>query len=145
MHDVARNKELILNYLAAMNAHDADAAAALVADDLVNHAAIPEAQGKAGLKTILAKLWKAMPDMKFTCEDLVAEGDRVVARLRMRGTQTGPFEFTRMQLPATGRECDSEQIHVHRIEGGKIVEHWAGRDDFGMMRQLGHLPLAGGR
>jgi steroid delta-isomerase-like uncharacterized protein len=145
MNDVAKNKELTLAWVAAMNAHDVEAAAAFVADDLVNHAAIPEAQGKSGIKMIFAKLWKAMPDQKWQCEDLIAESDRVVCRLRMTGTQTGPLDFARAPLPATGREVSTEQIHVMRFANGKVVEHWVGRDDFGMLRQLGHLPFQGDR
>ena len=121
--------------------HDLDGLAAVTATDLVNHAAIPEAQGREGMKRILGKIWKAMPDLRVTCEDLIAEGDRVVCRVRVRGTQTGPLEMARFPLPATGREVSTEQIHVFRVSGGKIVEHWAGRDDIGMMRQLGHVPF----
>jgi hypothetical protein len=132
------NKALVTRYVDAVNAKNLDAAVALVADDIVNHAAIPEAQGAAGMRRIYAQLWRAMPDMKMHCEDLIAEGDRVVCRVRVTGTQTGPFEMSRASFPATGREVSTEQIHVFRVADGRLVEHWAGRDDFGMLRQLGH-------
>ena len=64
----------------------------------------------------------------------------MVCRVAMRGTNTGPLAFLRVPLPATGRRFDTEQIHVFRLAGGKIVECWAGRDDFGMLRQLGYVP-----
>lgn len=140
MTTTEKNKDLVRRFVAAMNRRDPEAALALAATDLVNHAAIPEAQGAEGMKRIFAKLFKAMPDMTTTCEDVIAEGDKVVCRLRVRGTQTGPLEMTRMPLPASGREVSTEQIHVFRIEDDKVVEHWAGRDDIGMLRQLGHLP-----
>ncbi len=142
MTSTDRNKDLVRRYMAAMSTRDLDAAVALTATDLVNHAAIPEAQGSEGMRRIIAKLVKAMPDLTMTCEDLIAEDDKVVCRVRMRGTQTGPFEMKRMPLPASGRETSTEQIHVFRIADGKLVEHWAGRDDLLMLRQLGHLPLA---
>jgi steroid delta-isomerase-like uncharacterized protein len=142
MTTTAKNKDLITRYLTALNAHDTAALEALTVPELVNHAAIAEAQGFSGMKRILEKLFKAMPDMTMTCEDLIAEGDRVVCRVRVRGTQTGPFEMVRASLPASGRETSTEQIHVFRIAGDKIVEHWAGRDDIGMLRQLGHLPAS---
>jgi steroid delta-isomerase-like uncharacterized protein len=137
-----KNKDLVTRYIAALNAHDMDAVEALTAPDLRNHAAIADAQGAAGLKRIMTKLLKAMPDMKMTCEDVIAEGDKVVCRVRVRGTQTGPFEMTVLPLPASGREVSTEQIHLFRISEGRIVEHWGARDDIGMLRQLGHLPVA---
>jgi steroid delta-isomerase-like uncharacterized protein len=139
---IEKNKDLVVRYIAALNAHDTDAAEAMSASDLINHAAIPEAQGAAGLKRILGKLFKAMPDLRMTCEDLIAEGDKVVCRVRVKGTQTGPLEMAVLPLPASGREMATEQIHVFRIADGRVVEHWAGRDDIAMLRQLGHLQAA---
>jgi steroid delta-isomerase-like uncharacterized protein len=136
------NKDLILKYVGAMSSFDMTTLEALTAPDLVNHTAIPEAQGWSGLERIIRKLREAMPDSTLTCEDVIAEGDRVVCRVRMKGTQTGPLNMTRLTLPATGREVSTEQIHIFRIACGKVVEHWGGRDDFGMLRQLGHLPFA---
>jgi steroid delta-isomerase-like uncharacterized protein len=141
MSTLAENKDIVRRFIQSIDAHDIDALSTLVAEDVKNHAAIPEAQGVAGLRTIFQKLFTGIPDYRTTCEDLVAEGDRVVARVTVRGTQTGPLAFARMPLPATGKSLETEQIHVMRLAGGKIVEHWAGRDDFGMMRQLGHLPF----
>jgi steroid delta-isomerase-like uncharacterized protein len=142
MSTVAENKDLVRRYVQAVDAHDLDTLTRLVADDVRNHAAIPEAQGVAGMRTIFQKLFTGMPDLRTTCEELIAEGDRVVARVTVRGTQTGPLAFAVAPLPATGRSVQTEQIHVMRIKDGKIVEHWAGRDDVGMLRQLGLLPFA---
>jgi lactoylglutathione lyase len=114
----------------------------LVADDLVNHAAIPEAQGKTGLRNIMQKLLKAFPDARWSCQDVMVEGDRAACRVTMRGTNTGALEFLRFPMPATGKSCQGESLHMFRFVDGKVVEHWAGRDDFGLLRQLGHLPLA---
>jgi steroid delta-isomerase-like uncharacterized protein len=133
-------KALITQLLLAMNDRDVEAAVALVAPDLKNHAAIPEAQGAAGLRTILGKILRAMPDARWTCEDMIAESDRVVCRMTMRGTHTGPLEFARLPLEATGKRVEVEQIHVYRIAAGKVVEHWAARDDLAMLRQLGVFP-----
>jgi steroid delta-isomerase-like uncharacterized protein len=133
-----QNKELVRRYVAAMNDHDIETVVKFASEDLVNHAAVPQAQGAEGLRTIFGKLWKAMPDMRWSCEDLIAEGDKVVCRVHIRATQTGPLEMARFPLPATGREVSTEQIHVFRIEGEKLVEHWAGRDDIGVLRQLGY-------
>jgi len=120
MTTIEKNKDLVRRFVAALNRHDSEAALALAATDLVNHAAIPEAQGADGMKKLLAKLFKAMPDLTTTCEDVIAEDDRVVCRVRVRGTQTGPLEMTRLPLPASGREMSIEQIHVFRIKDDKV-------------------------
>ncbi|HVJ18187.1 MAG TPA: ester cyclase [Polyangiaceae bacterium] len=140
--DQTANKELARRYFSLLNAKDLDGAAALTADDLKNHAAIPEAQGRSGLRRILGKVQNAFPDADYRCEDVFADADKVVCRVSMRGTNTGPIEFLRYPVGATNKRCETETIHIFRVAGGKIVEHWAGRDDVGVMRQLGQLPFA---
>jgi len=139
------NRELVRQFLTDFNRHDFVAAARFMADDLVNHSALSTAQGRAGLGGIWEKLWEAFPDLTWTCEDMVAEGDRIVLRVRLRGTNSGPLRFARMPLPATGRTFDGEAIYIFRVAGGEIVELWSQRDELGLLRQLGHLTLAGGQ
>jgi steroid delta-isomerase-like uncharacterized protein len=127
-------------WLDAVNRHDVEAAVALCAEDIQNHAATAEAQGASGIRTIMTKLLQAFPDLRYHREDLLADGDRVVMRVKMTGTNTGPLAFSRFPLPASGKSFETEQIHIMRVANGKFVEHWVGRDDVGMMRQLGHLP-----
>jgi steroid delta-isomerase-like uncharacterized protein len=138
--DIEANKTLARNYMSALDRHDIDAVVALVAPDLVNHAAIPEAQGADGLRRILGKLQKAFPDQRVSCDDIIAEGDRVVCRITTTGTNTGPLEFVRFPLPATGQSVTSTAIHVFRIAQGKIVEQWGASDAFATLRQLGLTP-----
>ncbi len=133
-------KALVRNLFQARDAHDIDRAASLVAEDVVDHAAIPEAQGRAGFRTIMQKLTKAFPDMKHRLEDLIAEDDKVVLRVTVSGTHTGPLEFVNRPLAATGKAFTTTHIHIFRIRDGQVVEHWAERDDLGMMKQLGALP-----
>ena len=136
------NKKLIMDFHRRVTEGDLEGAGALVAEDLVNHAAIPEAQGRAGLRAILSKLLKAFPDVKYEVEDIVAEGDRVVCRATMTGTHTAALEFARLPLPPTGRSVRITQIHIFRIAGGLVVEHWGCRDDLAMLRQLGVSAMA---
>jgi steroid delta-isomerase-like uncharacterized protein len=144
MNDVSKNKDLMRAWIAALNEKNIEAAIALLGDDFVNHAALPGSEGRDAIPRIFGILWKAMPDLKWKLEDVVAEGDRVVSRVTMTGTQTGPLEFRNAPIPATGREVVTEQLHVFRIVNGKAVEHWAGRDDIGFMRQLGIGPSGKG-
>lgn len=74
------------------------------------------------------------PDLRVTVDHLVAEGDQVVAWIRATGTPTGPGP-----LPTTGRTVDFTQAHRFRIHRGKVVEHWAVRDDLRSMLQAGAL------
>jgi steroid delta-isomerase-like uncharacterized protein len=145
MNDVNKSKEFARAWIAALNERNVEASMALVADDFVNHGALAESKGRDALPKILGTLWKAMPDMKYRLDDVIAEGDRVVCRVTLTGTQTGPLEFKNMPMPATGREVVTDQIHIFRLANGKVAEHWIGRDDIGMFRQLGVGPFAGSR
>ncbi|MGH2587705.1 MAG: ester cyclase, partial [Dehalococcoidia bacterium] len=72
----------------------------------------------------------------YDVAELIAEGDKVVARTTLRGTHNGPF----MGIEPTGRRVVQEQIHILRFADGKAFEHRAVRDDLGMMQQLGVVP-----
>jgi predicted ester cyclase len=135
--DTNANTAVIRRQYEALNQRNIEGALADVADDLVNHGAVPETQGAAGLRRIFEKLLLAFPDHACICEDTIAEGDRIASRLRVSGTNTGPLTFLHVPLPATGRRFESVHIHMARLVGGKIVERWSARDDIGMLRQLG--------
>ena len=79
---------------------------------------------------------QAFPDAHFTIEDVVAEEDRVVLRLTMRGTHRGVFNG----IPATGRSVVVTGVSIERIIGGQIVEGWVTNDGLGMLQQLGVVP-----
>ena len=81
----------------------------------------------------------AFPDLQVTVDDLIAEGDKVVARITAKGTHKGEF----MGTPATNKQISMQEIHICRIAGGKIVEHWGLEDSLGMMQQLGMIPETG--
>jgi predicted ester cyclase len=76
------------------------------------------------------------PDFQISIEDVVASGDRVWARLRARGTHTGPVFGG-----PTGRTFDINVIDICRFNGGMIVEHWGVPDRLAQMQQLGVLPV----
>ena len=81
----------------------------------------------------------AFPDLKRPVEDLVAEGDKVVARWTSVGTHEGAFQG----IPPTGKTVTTSGITVFRLEGGKIVEEWSESDMVGMLTQLGVIPSPG--
>ena len=70
--------------------------------------------------------------MRYEVEDVFGSGDRVALRVTLDGTHAREF----MGRPATGRSFSMGQTHIFRVEDGKVAEHWANRDDAGLMRQL---------
>jgi len=109
----------------------------LIAPDFLNHEAPPGMnRGPESARQLVTWLRSAFPDLHFTIEELVAEGDTVVGRVTMSGTHQGPFQG----IPPTGRSFQQAQMHFVRFRDGKGVEHRAVRDDLGLMQQLGVIP-----
>jgi steroid delta-isomerase-like uncharacterized protein len=84
--------------------------------------------------------FSAFPDLKRPVEDLVAEGDKVVARWTSVGTHQGDF----MGIPPTGKQVTTSGITIFRLEDGMIVEEWSESDMMGMLQQVGAFPGPGG-
>ena len=108
--------------------------------DFVDHEAPPPGmEGLEGIEVLrqFVKVSRdAFPDLQFTAEDMIAEGDKVAARYTMRGTHQGEF----LGVAPTGKQIEVTGIDIVRFEGGKMVEHWANSDELGMMQQLGLVP-----
>jgi steroid delta-isomerase-like uncharacterized protein len=83
----------------------------------------------------------AFPDIHFTIEDLIAEGDQVVLRWMRRGTHTGDLVTPTVRLPATGKQVTVTGITIFRFADGKVVETWNQPDSLGMFQQLGLIPV----
>ena len=111
---------------------------AFVASDIVIHATLPEGKihGPEGIQHFYGALHNAFPDLHFTIEDQIAEGDRVVTRWTATGTHTGAFQG----IPPTGTRFKLSGIDIDRIAGGKVVECWPNADELGLLQQLGVLP-----
>jgi steroid delta-isomerase-like uncharacterized protein len=110
-----------------------DAVDELVADDFVSHTYPANKDGKAYLREATERMAKALTNIRFVVDDMVAEEDRVAVRLTASATATGDF----MGLPAAGKSYQIGEIHIFGLRDGKIVEHWHQYDAAGMMRQLG--------
>ncbi len=81
----------------------------------------------------------AFPDLYFTIEDMIAEGNKVVARFTVTGTHKGQF----LGISPTGKQVVVTGISIDRHEGGKIVEHWGNSDQLGLLQQLGAISMSG--
>ena len=75
------------------------------------------------------------PDLHITVEDVIADGDRVVARLTWTGTQQAPLET--WGAPVTGRAATWQMIAIYTVRCGQLAEQWIAADYLGMLRQLG--------
>jgi steroid delta-isomerase-like uncharacterized protein len=110
----------------------------VLAEDAVDHNPVPGMkQGREGIKESFAAGRPAFPDMRFTVEDMIAEGDKVACRLTLRGTHRGTFQ----SVAASGVQISMTGIDVLRFEGGKLVERWGEFDDLSLLRQIGAKTL----
>jgi predicted ester cyclase len=135
------NKQRVRRFLDDVTAGNLAALDDIVAPDFKDHQSLPPGipPTLAGLKAFFQAHRVAFPDWKVTIEDMVADGDRVWDRLKVEGTNTGPF----MGLPPTGRRVSFEVLDISRFTGGKLVEHWGVADNLGLMQQLGLIPALG--
>jgi steroid delta-isomerase-like uncharacterized protein len=121
-----------------MNAGDVEGFVAQLADDFVEHEELPPfPPTKEGVRAFFEMFRAAFPDLRMHAEDLLTDGDKVVARVRFTGTHEGEF----MGMPATGKSIDVEAIDIVRFgDDGLAREHWGVMDAMGMMQQLGAVP-----
>jgi steroid delta-isomerase-like uncharacterized protein len=129
------NKAIARRGYEAINQNDLDVLDEVVASDITDHDPAPgQAPGLEGVKQWFSSMHTAFPDFRMNVEDMIAEGDKVVARVRLSGTHQGEF----MGIDATGNRVTITGIDILRVNAdGKIVEHWGNFDDLGMMQQLG--------
>ncbi len=135
------NKALVHRfYDEFLNAGNLDIADELIAPDCVFYMGgnLEPIRGPEGYKRTLAMFRTAFPDIRWTIEDMVAEGDRVAERPVGRGTHLGEF----MSIAPTGKRIEIRGIAILRVADGKIVENWGMPDMLGLMRQLGVAPTA---
>lgn len=131
---ITRNKDTVRRYQDAYNTANYEALAEVVAADVrTPNIASGMPSGLEGAIAVHKKTLLGMPDYLTTIEDLIAEGDKVVARVRITGTHTGDF----WGVPPTGRQINLTAIYIVRITDGKIVEHWGEENGMKVFRQLG--------
>ncbi len=134
---IENNKNIVRRYQDAYNNGNFVALAEVVAADVLTPNIISGMPpGLEGAKTVHQTTLLGMPDYRTTIEDLIGEGDKVVARVRMTGTHTGNF----WGIPPTGKRVNLTAIYIVRIADGKIVEHWGEENGITVLRQLGFKP-----
>jgi predicted ester cyclase len=122
-----------------INAGDIDAFGDLLAADFVEHQGGPGyPPTKEGTLDFFRDLLAAFPDWHMAVQDLIAAGDKTVARVRVSGTHNGEF----IGIPPTGGSADMELIDIMRFDpAGLVCEHWGVADVLALMQQLGVVPV----
>jgi predicted ester cyclase len=140
LHDVGldgssleRNKEIAREIVDRIFVRQEDAAIdELIAPDFVPHTFGPMPPGREGLREGMRRAGSGISDPEFAIHDLVAEGDRVAARLTTTARHTGTF----MGVEPTGKRYSIDEIHIFRLRDGQLVEHWHEFDKATLMAQL---------
>lgn len=129
------NKSIIRNLLEEVDRGNLSAVDQYYSPHYVDHnpIAIPNLpSGLEGVKQAFRILQSAFPDASHVIEDMVAEGDKVVARISARGTHQGDL----FGVTATGKEVSMTGIAIYRLAAGKITERWS-EQSTSILQQLG--------
>ena len=132
---IEENKALVRRWFEVSSEEDLPALYKTVSPDFVLH----DTAGDMPLeqyKQYNTMLFAAFPDISFTVEDMIAEGDKVVTRWTMNATHKGQFGG----IPPTGKRVSITGVSIDRIVAGKFVESWLYSDRLGLMQQLGVIP-----
>jgi len=140
-----RNKELVRRaYLVAMNNRDMSVIDEVFAPDYVVHyPEVPPIRGLTDAKEALSAFLDAFPDIRFTIEDQLAEGDKVTTRWSARGTHSAEyrgFPKAAKPIPPTGRPVEFSATDIYLIKDGKIAEEWNTLAEILILNQIGAMP-----
>ena len=132
------NKLVMHRFTDFINTASEELAAELIAQEAIFH--VPghsePLRGPAGYLAIIGMMRGGFPDIQWTLEEMVAEGDRVAARFTMRGTHRGTF----FGVPPTGKTIAVQAMNFYRLSGGKFVEERGQPDMLGLLQQIGAAP-----
>jgi steroid delta-isomerase-like uncharacterized protein len=120
-----------------VNEGNEDAFYEIVAEDMKEHEEFPGlTPNREGVKEFFGLMRQAFPDLQFTVEDMLVDGEKVACRFRMKGTHRGEF----MGAPPSNSRVEVEGIDIFRVANGQVKEHWGAMDSLNLMQQLGAIP-----
>jgi predicted ester cyclase len=135
---IEENKSIVRRYQEIYNSNALDRLTEVVSVDLLTPNILPGIPpGLEGAKAAHRMMLAGFPDYQTIIEDMIAEGDKVAARIKMTGTHNGEF----MGVPPTDRRISFTGIYIARIANSKIVEHWGEEDGVSLLQQLGVLKM----
>lgn len=132
------NKDVVRRLEAAWGNNDTETVDELLSDCVSHTEHLGGGQGLEAAKQANGGTAMAFPDKKATIEDIFAEGNKVVARMRFTGTNEGGLPW--FGIPANGNKVDFQWISIYRVADGKVAEHWAQMQVDKLMQQLGAMP-----
>jgi len=132
------NKAIMQRFTEFINTGNKQLTAELISPDAIFH--IPGApeplRGPDGYLAVIGMMRSGFPDIQWTLEEMIAEGDRVAARFIMRGTHRGSF----FGVPPTGSAIEVQAMNFYRLSGGQLVEERRQPDLLGLLQQIGAVP-----
>jgi steroid delta-isomerase-like uncharacterized protein len=134
------NKLVMRRFTEFINTASEKLAEELISPDAIFH--VPgrsePMRGPAGYLQIIGMMRAGFPDIQWTLEEMVAEGDNVAARFTMRGTHQGTF----FGIPPTGKKIVVQAMNFYRLSAGQFVEEHGQPDMLGLLQQIGTVPTA---
>lgn len=133
-----KNKQVMEQFIRFINTGDPAIGEAIIAPDVIFYAPTSSEplRGFDGYMAVLNMMRGTMPDVQWKAEECIAEGDKVMIRFTMSGTQTCPF----MGIPATGKPVKVTAMNIYQLKDGKIIREHGLPDLFTMLQQLGAIP-----
>ncbi|MGD8766107.1 MAG: ester cyclase [Desulfobacteraceae bacterium] len=110
--------------------------AEIVAPDFLDHTTTGDVSGSENFKNLVVAFRTAFPDIKLSINDMIAEGDKVMARWAALGTHKGEF----LGNAASDNHISITGVHIYRLTNEKLVERWGNWDQLGLMQQIGIIP-----
>lgn len=134
------SKLVMIRFTDFINTASETLATELISPDAIFH--VPgrsePMRGPAGYLAIIQMMRGGFPDIQWTLEEMVAEGDKVAARFTMRGTHLGTF----FGAPSTGKKIAVQALNIYRLFGGQIIEETGEPDLLGLLQQIGAVPAS---
>lgn len=138
MNHIANNKKVMEQFVRFINTGDEALGKSIISDEVTFYAPTsPEPMhGFEAYTGVLDMMRGAMPDVQWKVEEIIAEGDKIMIRFTMSGTQSNPF----MNMPATNKKVQVTAMNIYELKDGKIIREHGLPDLFSMLMQLGVLP-----
>lgn len=129
-----RNKQAIRNlYETIINERKLDQLNTVISDEFTSDGLAP---GVEGYRQTVTSLVEGFPDIKFTIEDLLADGNKVIVRWSWKGSHTGSFRG----IPASNKTINNDAIVIYEFKDGKAIRSWLQGDRLGVLQQMGIVP-----